>query len=306
MKYQFIVNPQARSGRGARVWEDLKQILENDGIDFEARCTEYAGQAEEFAAEMTADGEEHLIVALGGDGTVNEVINGILDCSKVVFGYIPTGSGNDFTRALKIPTDPQKAWESIRRRAQERKMDLGVIECGEKQYRFAVSAGIGFDAAVCHQVNRSKLKKILNKVGLGKLTYLGVALNQMIREPICTSEILIDGKQKKRFERTFFAAVMNHPYEGGGFRFCPDARIDDGLLDVIVISGISKWKILFCLPTAFKGKHTKFRGIDLFQCREAAIHFEKAAPIHTDGENVEIEQEMGAHLLPVQIRVIVP
>ncbi len=185
-------------------------------------------------------------------------------------------------------------------------MDLGVIECGEKQYRFAVSAGIGFDAAVCHQVNRSKLKKILNKVGLGKLTYLGVALNQMIREPICTSEILIDGKQKKRFERTFFAAVMNHPYEGGGFRFCPDARIDDGLLDVIVISGISKWKILFCLPTAFKGKHTKFRGIDLFQCREAAIHFEKAAPIHTDGENVEIEQEMGAHLLPVQIRVIVP
>ena len=130
MKYQFIVNPKARSGRGARVWEDLKQILENDGIDFEARCTEYAGQAEEFAAEMTADGEEHLIVALGGDGTVNEVINGILDCSKVVFGYIPTGSGNDFTRALKIPTDPQKAWESIRRRAQERKMDLGVIECG--------------------------------------------------------------------------------------------------------------------------------------------------------------------------------
>ena len=109
MKYQFIVNPKARSGRGARVWEDLKQILENDGIDFEARCTEYAGQAEEFAAEMTADGEEHLIVALGGDGTVNEVINGILDCSKVVFGYIPTGSGNDFTRALKIPTDPQKA-----------------------------------------------------------------------------------------------------------------------------------------------------------------------------------------------------
>ena len=79
-------------------------LLYTSGIDFEARCTEYAGQAEEFAAEMTADGEEHLIVALGGDGTVNEVINGILDCSKVVFGYIPTGSGNDFTRALKIPT----------------------------------------------------------------------------------------------------------------------------------------------------------------------------------------------------------
>ena len=94
-------------------------------------------------------------------------------CSKVVFGYIPTGSGNDFTRALKIPTDPQKAWESIRRRAQERKMDLGVIECGEKQYRFAVSAGIGFDAAVCHQVNRSKLEKDIEQSRTGKTDLSG-------------------------------------------------------------------------------------------------------------------------------------
>lgn len=306
MKYQFIVNPKARSGKGARVWENLRQRLENDGIDFEVRCTEYAGQARKIAAEITADGEEHLIVALGGDGTVNEVVNGIHDCNKVVLGYIPTGSGNDFTRALHLPTDPQKAWECVHRRAQVRKMDLGVIECGGKQYRFAVSAGIGFDAAVCHQVNRSRLKKILNKVGLGKLTYLGVALHQMIREPVCTSEILLDGEQKKRFEKTFFAAVMNHPYEGGGFRFCPDAKIDDGLLDVIVISGISKWKILFCLPTAFKGKHTKFRGIDLFRCKEADIRFEKAVPVHTDGESVEIEQEMCARVLTEQICVIVP
>ncbi len=306
MRYQFIVNPKARSGKGECVWEKLRQKLEEEGVDFEVRCTEYAGHAEILAAEMTADEEEHLIVALGGDGTVNEVINGVRDCSKVVFGYIPTGSGNDFTRALHLPTNPMKAWESIQRRTNEVEMDVGKIECGGKQYRFAVSAGMGFDAAVCHQVNRSKLKKVLNKFGLGKLSYLGVALKEMIEEPVCTAELLFDDGNKKTFKKTFFAAVMNHPYEGGGFYFCPDAKVDDGLLDVIVISGISKWKILFCLPTAFKGKHTRFRGIDLFQCKNVEIRFEKAAPIHTDGEAVGIERKACAGLLPERIRVIVP
>lgn len=306
VKYRFIVNPKARSGKGERVWEDLKQRLEKEGIDFDVRCTKYAGHTRKIAEEITADQEEHLIVALGGDGTVNEVINGICDCSKVILGYIPTGSGNDFTRELHLPTDPQTAWELIQRHAGEVNMDIGTMECGEKKRRFAVSTGIGFDAGVCHQVNRSGLKRILNKLGLGKLSYLGVALKQMIREPGHTARISLDGGKERRFERTFFAAVMNHPYEGGGFYFCPDAKVDDGLLDVIVISGISKWKILFCLPTAFRGKHTRLKGIDLFQCRTVKIRFEDEAPIHTDGEAVGIENQLCAGILKEQIRVIVP
>ena len=306
MKYSFIVNPKSCSGHGGLIWDVLEPELLKQNVEYEVFFTEHERHATEIAGQLTQDECEHTLVVLGGDGTVNEVITGIRDCSKVILGYIPTGSGNDFTRAVKLPTDPGKALENILHPGRVIPMDVGVMRCDGKEYRFAVSTGIGFDAAVCHEVAVSKLKAFLNRFRLGSLSYLGVALRRLLLDQPVRTKITMDDGEGKTFEGMYFAAVMNHPYEGGGFYFCPKAKIDDGLLDVIVVAGISKLKILFLLPTSFKGKHVKYHGIHIFQCRKMKIQAEKKMPLHTDGEPVAVSDEMEVELLPEQIRLIAP
>lgn len=306
MKYTFIVNPKSSSGHGGMIWKVLEPELIKQRVEYEVFFTQYERHATEIARDLTQDEEEHTLVALGGDGTINEVVSGIRDCGKVILGYIPTGSGNDFTRAVKLPTDPLKALENILHPGRVIPMDVGVMRCDGKEYRFVVSTGIGFDAAVCHQVAVSRIKAFLNKIRLGSLSYLGVALNRLLGDHPVRAEITMDDGETKVFERTYFAAVMNHPYEGGGFFFCPKAKIDDGLLDVIVVSGLSKLKILFLLPMAFKGNHVKYRGIHIFQCRKISISMEEKLPIHTDGEPVAVSDRIDAELLPEQIRLMAP
>lgn len=306
MKYTFIINPKSRSGNGGLIWNQLKPELKKRRIDCEIFYTEYAGHATKIAADVTADGKEHIIVVLGGDGSVSEVLSGIKDCSKIILGYIPTGSGNDFTRELKMPVNPQKALENILNPGRIVPMDVGVACAKGETYRFAVSTGIGFDAAVCHNVDKSRLKTFLNKLHLGNLTYLGIALKRLFADSHFETEVYLDDNEPLHFHNTYFAAAMNQPYEGGGFRFCPEAETDDGLLDVIVVSGLSRLKVLCLLPTAFAGKHTVFKGIDIYKCKKVRIKTNERAPIHTDGQPVAVDKVLEAEILPEQIRVIVP
>lgn len=304
MKYTFIVNPNSRSGMGGMIWEVIEPELMKKRVDYECFRTAYPGHATRIVRQITSDGREHTLVVLGGDGTVNEVLGGIEDVSKVTLGYIPTGSSNDFARGLKLPKDPQKALEVILHPGQIRKMDVGLLTRAGKERRFAVSAGIGFDAAICHQAAVSKLKVILNRLKLGKLTYAGIALNRLFHDKPVEAEVILDGGEAKRYKKVYFVAAMNHPYEGGGFYFCPKALCDDRKLDVIVVSNLPKLIVLLMLPTAFKGWHVHFPGISVFQCSEVCIRMERPLPIHTDGEPVFLRKEVKAELLKEQIRVM--
>ena len=107
--YHFIVNPNARSGLGQKVWKDLEIMLKTRNIEYEVHFTKYQKHATAMTQKITSDGNEHTVVALGGDGTVNEVVNGIVDFDKTILGYIPIGSSNDFARGLKLPKEPEKA-----------------------------------------------------------------------------------------------------------------------------------------------------------------------------------------------------
>lgn len=306
MEYTFIVNPKSKSGRGGLIWNQIEPELKKRRIPYQVRFTEYEKEATKITSDLTQDEEEHTIVVLGGDGTMDEVINGIWDCSKITLGYIPTGSGNDFTRALKLPTDPNEALLTILNSKKVMAMDVGEMCCEGISHRFAVSTGIGFDAAVCHQVAVSKLKVLLNKVKLGQLSYLAVALRRLFRDPHARAYVCMDKGETKIFENTYFVAVMNHPYEGGGFFFCPEAKVDDGYLDVIVVSGLPRWKVLLLLPLAFKGKHVGIKGIDIFRCKNVDIQLEAEFPIHTDGEPIATGKELKARLLDKQVGIIVP
>lgn len=304
-KYEFIVNPKSRSGMGKLIWDTLEPELKKRRVDYKVYPTERRKHAEKIAAGLTADGERHRIVVLGGDGTVNEVINGICFPEKVILGYIPIGSSNDFARGLKIPSDPLEALEIVLNPRRVMDMDIGTISRKGGTRRFAVSAGIGFDAAVCHEVSVSWWKKILNRIGLGKLSYAVVALDRLKKDRPAEMHITLDGERELVFEKTYFAAFMNLPFEGGGFRFCPDALPEDGLLDIVILSGVSRLKALFLLPTALVGKHVLFRGVTILRCRKAEAETDRPMPIHTDGEPLFLRNSIKAEIREEKLKVIV-
>lgn len=305
--YYFIINPNSRSGKGGLIWKSLEPVLQEQNIEYKTFFTQYKGHAAMLSASITAKIPERQsvkLIAVGGDGTIQEVLSGIQNLSQVTFGYIPTGSGNDFCRSIKLPQDPKEALELILSDKRPHPMDVPHISCGSNSSRFAISCGIGFDAGVCHEVGITPMKKILNKVGLGKLVYLFVALKQLIFLNPSPMTLIMDDNKKEEFSKVYFTAVMNQKYEGGGFKFCPAASPSDGYLDVIVVDGLSKPKVLCCLPTAFFGKHTHFRGIHIFRCKKIDIHSAIALPVHKDGESAGVMNDFSVSMEDQQISLI--
>ena len=271
MKYTFIVNPNSKSGKGREIWDNVHEELEKREVDYEYVYTIKPKHAIKIAEEITNDGLEHCIVIVGGDGTINEVINGITNLDKTTIGYIPTGSGNDFARGMKLEKDPVKALDKILEGSNIKKTDIGVINREGRIRRFMVSTGIGYDAAICHQVSVSKYKRILNKLHLGKLSYVFVALNRLFKDDTVKAEIQIDDEEAIKLRNTFFVSVMNNPYEGGGFKFCPKADAGDRQLNIIAISGIPKPVVLLLLPTALFGWHVIFKGITIKEGKKVHV-----------------------------------
>lgn len=284
MEYDFIINPESRSGLGETTWKMIEPELKKQRVRYRIHMTAKRKDAGKIAEELTSDGRGHTFVVLGGDGTLNEVINGIREPEKVTLGYIPIGSSNDFARGLRLPKDPMAALEAVLHPGKVIRMDVGVISDGTRSRRFLVSAGIGFDASVCHEVCVSRWKVILNRLGLGKLSYAVVALDRLAKDRPAHLTLTMEDGSRREFPGTYFAAFMNLPYEGGGFKFCPDASPEDGLLDVIVAHGLPVPKILCLLPLAFGGKHIGFKGITILKCRSVRVEADTPLPLHTDGE----------------------
>ena len=181
--YYFIINPNSRSGKGALIWRDLENILRERNIKYQTFFTEYKGHAVKLSASITASSPEDSqikLIAVGGDGTIQEVLSGVKDISRVIFGYIPTGSGNDFCRSMKLPQDPMKALELILSDKRPHLMDVPHISCGSSSSRFAISCGIGFDAAVCHEVGVTPEQNRPRQTGLSLCRIETVAFPEAI------------------------------------------------------------------------------------------------------------------------------
>lgn len=286
--YHFILNPVSRSGKGQKLWDTvIEPYLQAAQVSYEAHFSREAGDITRLTREITSVDapKPHRIVILGGDGTIDEALQGINDLSQVALGYIPIGSGNDFTRDMPIPRDPLKALKRILGAAETTAVDIGttIYEDGTS-HRFIVSSGIGFDAAVCEETNRSEMKGFLNKIGLGKLTYLGIALKQLFASRAVSCRIRIDDGETISVQKILFVAFMNHMYEGGGFKFAPHADYRDGLLDLCVVGDLSKALILVALPTAFFGRHYMFKGITAYRAQKVEIQTSAPLWVHTDGE----------------------
>ena len=305
--YHFIVNLNSRTGKARKIWEELRQELDKRGVLYTLHETKYAGHAIEISRKLVRNSEEIVkIIVLGGDGTFNEVINGAREYEKIQIGYIPTGSGNDLARGLGLSSDPMENLNRILDSTEFTCMDLGCISWdeGESKKFFAVSSGVGVDADVCRRALSSTLKKVLNKIGLGKLTYGILTLQSLFAMPTMNAHVVADGVDHGILDKILFIAIMNHKCEGGGVPMAPIADAFDGKLSMTVIHGLSKFAALGAFPSLLVGKHMSnpaYLGIDF---KEADIVLKTPFVWHTDGEMSTYNTVMHIECLPSAIKLM--
>lgn len=307
--YYFIVNPNARGGRGKNVWKKLERILKHAGVEYEVFLTEKPGDAKAFARELTEGcRESRVIVAVGGDGTVNEILDGLSFCGTVTLGYVPAGSGNDLARSLKLPRKPARSLKKILTPKYHKLLDYGVLSYGGDEIshrRFMVSAGIGMDAAVCHNILYSRTKKTLCKFHLARMTYLMVGLKQLILAKPSKGYLLLDGVQKVEFNHAYFISAHIHPYEGGGFKFAPEACCDDGKLSICVMNNRKKRKLIPVLVNSLMGRHSHNKGTRFYTCAEASVHMDRPMAVHVDGESCFCQNDVEIRCIKKAVRMII-
>lgn len=288
--YHVIINPASRSGGGNSVWQTLEAVLKEQQASYTAHFTEKQGDAAAFAEELTKSAADRVtLLVMGGDGTLNEVLQGIADFSRTDFFYLPLGSGNDFARDYPQKGTAQARLLNLLKNPTPYLVDIGIADYvtadgTKKTRRFAVSSGIGYDAAVCAQVEASAWKPFFNNLGLGKLIYLFEALKMLFQIPRCAIEVCLAGGQIVRQSSFFLCAGMNQRHEGGGFRFAPGADASDGLLDLCLVEQLPILKLLRVLPTAFKGRHVKYKEVHMYRAGYIRIRTRKPMDIHCDGE----------------------
>lgn len=296
----FIVNQKAGNGKGLKVWNKLKQELEQKKIYYRSFFTKYPNHAKELAQQIGSMFEDKVeaVVAVGGDGTMNEVVNGMVYYPEIKVGYIPAGSGNDFSRGFKVPKSSLDALSFIlRNRSSKGKLfDIGKckVRGKSKSSYFVSSLGTGFDAAVSKLTNESKMKKYLNKIHLGSLAYVGALIRLLFTYQLTNVSLTVDGKYH-RYENVWFVTVSNQPFYGGGMKIAPKAKATDGIFDITVVHDLSRIKLLLVFVTVFFGAHTKFKEIAQHKGANIKVESDEIMLVHADGELIG--------QIPVQVEV---
>jgi YegS/Rv2252/BmrU family lipid kinase len=291
-KIKIILNPMADMGNAWRVARDLRSITEqHGGIDWSG--TVYPGHAIELAKQ--ADGYD-MVIAMGGDGTVHEVMNGLMQISedkRPVLGVVPVGSGNDFGHGINAST---KSTEALKRAidGEATTVDLGVMtsEQGRREY-FDNTLGIGFGAMV---TIRSHKLPILR----GFLMYLTAVIQTIIFEhnPI---KMQIETDEEKWEDSVIYLVLCNGPREGGGFLIAPEAKIDDGIFHYAMITNVSRLMMFRIVPEVMKGTHGRFKQVKMGTCKKFTLTADRPLYIHADGE---IFSGPGTDLRKVSIEIL--
>lgn len=305
-KWWLIRNPVAGSGRAEKEWQQIATALDAAGIHYEAQASQAYEHAITLAAEGYQSGFRHFLV-IGGDGTVNEVINGIAEhhperLQQITLGLIPVGKGNDWRRSLGLPTDYTAIARSIAS-GQTLTQDVGSVTyqgpTGELQYRLFVNmAGIGFDGAVTQSVNQ----KTKDGKPLSKMAYLWQLLNTLLHHD--SQKAKLTGPSKRQEVLLFSAAIGKGQYNGGGMRQTPHAQLDDGQLAITLIHDLPKWEVVANVTRLFAGTFVKHRKVEIFHSEEFGVT-NPGLLLETDGESLG-HTPATFQVLPRYLRVVVP
>jgi YegS/Rv2252/BmrU family lipid kinase len=302
----FIINPKAGNGHCFKIWERVERHLQDSQVSYLAFFTEYPGHAMHLASQIVVKNPEpKMIIAVGGDGTMHEVMNGAVKDNKSTFGFIPGGSGNDFSRGFQIPADPVEALQVILRLAKQKGLliDIGKIMMSKfNEHYFINNMGAGFDAVISYEVNQSRMKAFLNKLSMGRMVYVFFLLKKLFTYKTSTIDLSIDGR-KHIFEKTWFVTVSNQPYYGGGMKIAPVAEPNDGQFDITVVHQLSRWKLLLVFISVFWGKHIHFKEVKTYRAKAVSIHSPTELFVHADGEHIGFTP-LNIHLQPSALEVL--
>lgn len=309
--YYFIVNYGGGSGHGKKTWKNVRGILEAESVPYHAYRTKYPGHASRIATEIvrrfSSKQEPARIVVVGGDGTINEVLNGIMDFERVWLGVIPTGSGNDFARGHNLPMKTVPALMQVLNCTLPKKVDLGRVYGDSNAPRiFGISSGIGLDAEVCKKVDQSKRKKMMNGLGAGKLTYLWLTVESLFTMKTTTGRIVFDGDFEDVYHarKLIYLSCMNTCWEGGGVPMAPDASPEDGLLSTCSAAGVPRWQAFFKLLYLVRGKQEGRKGFMLRNGKTIDIEMEEPVVLHFDGEYGGDVRRIHMEVLPECLRLM--
>ncbi len=287
--FNFIVNPAAARGKAVRVAEKVKNICEDRKMDFQLVYTNKSGDATEFAAN--ARDQFDCTVAVGGDGTINEIVNGLMGGNSKL-GIVPVGSGNDFVRALDIPHSLIEVMDILLT------MKTQAIDIGKAGNRyFQNGLGIGFDAWVVDET-----LKVHKLRGTAIYMYSVLKTIYSYEPPV----VKLQYNDVSREEKFFMITVGNGISLGGGFKLTPNAIVDDGLFDLNIIRNLKKWEIYQNLLSVFAGKHIYLEQVTTDRTDQLTINSEEGFAAHVDGELLSLNlNSLDVKLLPKALEVVV-
>jgi diacylglycerol kinase (ATP) len=293
-KVKIILNPMADMGNAYKVANDLRPIIAEygkadwSGTVYPTHATELARQAGEQSYDM--------IIAMGGDGTVHEVVNGLMlipPAQRPILGVVPVGSGNDFAHSIGVPMESAHALAHALN-GEPSAIDIGLMtdENGRQEY-FDNTVGVGFDAVVT--IRSHKLPVVR-----GFLMYLTAVIQTIIlnHQP---AKMHLEADNEAWEQTNLMVTICNGPREGGGFLVAPDAKIDDGTLHYTMIAKVSRAMMFRLVPEVMKGTHGRFEQVKLGACKKLSLRSERPVYIHADGE---IFTSFGSNLSKVEFEVL--
>lgn len=300
MQFEIIINPHAGSGKGSQVWQSIRHVLDHQHISYHHHLSHQPGAPRELALSVgqTSHPRDTCVLVIGGDGTLHEVVTGLLQAHQekpLPISYIPAGTGNDFARGYGISTDPLTALQQILGNRQLRWINVGRFQNGPTQRGiFLNNFGIGFDASIVHATNHSKMKNFLNHHHLGSLAYISKAIGVLIHQPAFDVTITTSS-QTHHFRDAFLVVTSNHPYIGGGIKVAPDEAIDRQELELVVLEKHGNLSLLRSVVQFALGRVANARDAHLFRARELDYQISPAQHGQIDGEELG-QQSFRLHL----------
>jgi diacylglycerol kinase (ATP) len=293
-KVKIILNPMADMGNAYKVANDLRPIIAEYGrADWSG--TVYPTHATELAKQAGEQGYD-MVIAMGGDGTIHEVVNGLMQLpgeERPILGVVPVGSGNDFAHSIGVPMNSALAL-SHALNGEPSNVDIGLMidENGRQEY-FDNTVGVGFDAVVTIRSHKLPLLR-------GFLMYLTAVIQTILlnHEP-AKMRLESDGEI---WERTnLMVTICNGPREGGGFKVAPEARNDDGILNYVMIAKCSRPMMFRLIPEVMNGTHGRFDLVKMGTFRKFSLESARPVYIHADGE---IYTSFGSNLRRVDFAIL--
>ncbi|MGX6969870.1 diacylglycerol/lipid kinase family protein [Vagococcus bubulae] len=292
----LLVNQHAGSGKGARQYKEVQKQLIAKEIPFQTYLTEYAGHEREIVQELLKgvltpykDNKpfEHLLVVLGGDGTLHEVVNALKHEPTIPIGYLPSGSGNDFARGVGVSRKIDVALTQLL--AVQKPKPISLMEATDvdsNDTRLILNnVGVGIDAKIVATANHSKAKSLLNQMKLGSLSYVSAALSSIFKQP--SFPLIVEtSTEKKEFKKAFLCTTTNHPYFGGGVAIDPTASAYTEDIHLIIVEKIFPLSLAWLIIKLFFKQHLTSPHLHRFVDSELTLTCPVAQVGQADGEEL--------------------